>query len=164
MQRLLAAIVLLASCKKTPPARFCDQDLSGVWLNASDKSFAYRFRDQGDVVRGEFLQKLPDGGLVKPDEPVTFELHRSETALAGVMRSTEATVSGRACPVEFGVDVISCRPESLQAQVEMEVPVTEDCKRKTAEDGGDLPAHRTEFVFVRDTSHPSGGGEAPDAH
>jgi hypothetical protein len=81
--------------------------------------------------------------------------------------------------VEFGIDVTACRDASLQAVVEMEAPVTEECKRKTAEDGGDLPPHRTEFVFVRDVgssrrpegggrrfdaTHPSGGGEAPDGH
>jgi hypothetical protein len=158
MQRLLAALLLLTACKKSPP-RFCDQDLTGVWLNASDRHFAYRFRDHGDVIRGEFLQAEEDGGLTNPPDPITFELHRTETALAGVMHATEA-----GCGVEFGVDMTSCNEKSLQAQVETEVPVGPDCKRKTAEDGGDLPPHRTEFVFVRDARHPSGGGETPVAH
>jgi len=159
MQRLVLALLLSTACKKTAPARFCDQDLGGVWLNASDKHYAYRFRDHGDVVRGEFLQAEEDGGLANPDEPILFELHRTPTALAGVMRATQA-----GCAVEFGVDVTSCSETSFQAQVETEVPVGPDCKRKTAEDGGDLPPHRTEFVFVRDPRHPSGGGEAPLSH
>ncbi|TMA18763.1 MAG: hypothetical protein E6J88_19060 [Deltaproteobacteria bacterium] len=163
MQRLLAALLLLAACKKSPP-RFCDQDLTGVWLNASDKHFAYRFRDHGDVIRGEFLESQEDGGLANPPDPVTFEMHRTSDTLAGVMRSTEATASGRVCPVEFGINLTTCSANHVQAQVEMDVPVADDCKRKTAEDGGDLPPHRTEFVFVRDARHPSGGGETPVAH
>jgi hypothetical protein len=159
MQRFILVLLLVAACKKPAPARFCDEDLTGVWLNASDKHFAYRFRDHGDVIRGEFLQAEEDGGVTNPPDPITFELHRTETALAGVMRATES-----GCVVEFGVDVTSCNKESLQAQVETDVPVGPDCKRKTAEDGGDLPPHRTEFVFVRDARHPSGGGETPVAH
>ncbi|MCA1826345.1 MAG: hypothetical protein LC689_05335 [Myxococcales bacterium] len=159
MPRLFAALLLLTACKKNAPARFCDRDLTGVWLNASDKHFAYRFRDHGDVIRGEFMQAEEDGGLTRPDEPITFELHRTDSALAGVMRSTQA-----GCAVEFGVDVTTCGERSMQAQVETEVPVGPDCKRKTAEDGGDLPPHRTEFVFVRDAAHPSGDGEAPVSH
>jgi len=166
----LALALCAAACKKAPPpppARFCDQDLSGVWLNSSDTHFAYRFRDHGDVVRGEFLERRDDGALVKPDDPITFELHRTEAALAGVMRSTQTTEGGRACPVEFGVDVTTCGKTSLQAVVEMDAPVTEECRRESAEDGGDVETHRTEFVFFRDASaalHPSGGGESPDAH
>ena len=183
-----AAIILcLAACKKpgteaAPPppaaAKFCDQDLSGLWLNASDPHFAYRFRDHGDLVRGEFQQRSDDGALQNPDAPITFELHRTATALAGVMRSTQRTKGGRDCAVEFGIDITTCRAGSLQATVEMEVHLTEECKRRTAEDGGDLPTDRTEYVFVRDPGsnrklevgrgpgplHPSGGGEAPDAH
>lgn len=172
-RRCAAVLLCLAACKKPAPqplapsaaaAKFCDQDLTGVWLNSSDKHFAYRFRDHGDIVRGEFQERADDGSLRNPDEPVLFELHRTATALAGVMRSTERTQGGRDCPVEFGVDVTTCREASLQATVEMEVPVDEQCKRKSAEDGGEPETHRTEFVFVRDLSHPSDGGEAPDAH
>jgi len=159
MQRLIPALLLLAACKKPAPTRFCDQDLTGVWLNASDKHFAYRFRDHGDLIRGEFLERQEDGGLTNPPDPITFELHRIDTALAGVMRATES-----GCAIEFGVDVTSCNEKSLQAQVETQVAVGPDCKRKTAEDGGDLAPHRTEFVFVRDPKHPSGGGEPPVAH
>jgi hypothetical protein len=164
--RWATLVLCLAACKKNPPPaapRFCDQDLSGVWLNASDRHYAYRFRDHGDVVRGEFLEAEEDGGLRAPDEPITFELHRTDTALAGVMRSTQPTQGGRECPVEFGIDVTVCN-QRLQATVEMEAPIAEDCKRKTAEDGGELPTHRTEFVFVRDQVHPSGGGEGPVSH
>lgn len=163
-------MTLVLACKKPappPPARFCDVDLTGLWVNASDNHFAYRFRDHGDVIRGEFLERADDGGVTAPSDPITFELHRTDKALAGVMRSTTATGAGRTCPVEFGVDVTTCSEKSMQAQVETEVPVGDDCRRRTAEDGGDLPPHRTEFVFVReksDLTHPSGGGESPDAH
>ena len=157
MSRAFLLLLCLAACKKSQPqkTRFCDQDLSGIWLNASDKHFAYRFRDHGDVVRGEFVERADDGTLKNPDEPILFELHRTETALAGVMRSTQPTKGGRNCPVEFGMDV-TCGA-NLQAIVETDVDVGEDCKRLG-------PTHRTEFVFVRDTTHPSGGGETPDAH
>ncbi len=146
--RIVAVLSVLAGCKKP---RFCDQDLSAVWLNASDKHFAYRFRDHGDLVRGEFLERSDDGKLKNPDEPILFELHRTETALAGVMRSTQAN-----CPVEYGIDVVSCG-QNLQATVEVDVQVGPDCKRIGE-------AHRTAFVFVRDALHPSGGGDRPDAH
>ena len=162
MQRLTLVLLAVVACKKSPPpapARFCDQDVSGVWLNASDRHFAYRFRDHGDVIRGEFLEAEADGGLKNPDDPITFELHRTKDALAGVMRAHEGS-----CPVEFGVDVTSCTEKSMQAQVETEVAVGADCKRTTAGDGGELPIHRTEFVFVRDPAHPSGGGEPPVSH
>ena len=156
--RFLAALLLLTACKKSTQ-RFCDQNLTGVWLNASDTHFAYRFRDHGDVIRGEFLQAQDDGGLTQPDEPILFELHRTDKALAGVMRANEA-----GCAVEFGVDVTSCSDKSMQAQVETDVPVGADCKRKTFEDGGEIAPHRTEFVFVRDARHPSDGGEPPVSH
>lgn len=156
--RFLAVLLVLTACKKSVP-KFCDQNLTGVWLNASDTHFAYRFRDHGDVIRGEFLQAEDDGGLTQPDDPILFELHRTQTALAGVMRAKEA-----GCPVEFGVDVTSCTDKSMQAQVETDVPVTADCKRKTLEDGGEIPPHRTEFVFVRDATHRSDGGESPVSH
>src|SRR5437763_14489403 len=112
MQRLLAVLLLLTACKKRPAPRFCDQDLTGVWLNASDKHFAYRFRDHGDVVRGEFLQAEEDGGLTNPTDPITFALHRAPTALAGVMRSSE-----NGCAIEFGVEVTSCSEKPMRAQV-----------------------------------------------
>src|SRR5258708_36117358 len=112
-----AAIVLcLAACKKSaspppsqpslaPSTRFCDQDLSGVWLNSSDKHFAYRFHDHGDVVRGEFQERSDDGGLANPSDPVTFELHRTQDAVAGVMRSTQRTDGGRDAPGEGAIVV-----------------------------------------------------------
>ena len=168
--RCAAMILCLAACKKSapqpPPAavKFCDQDLSGLWLNASDKHFAYRFRDHGEFVRGEFQERSETGMLENPADPITFELHRTAAALAGVMRTTQRTRGGRDCPVEFGIDVTLCGAQSLQAVVELEAPISEECKRKTAEDGGNLPTARAEYVFVRDALHPSGAGGAPDAH
>jgi hypothetical protein len=179
--RWAALVLAAAACKKAPPpppapARFCDQDLSGVWLNASDKHFAYRFRDRDGVVRGEFLVRSDDGVLANPAEQMTFELHRTKAALAGVMRTTQQTEGGRSCPVEFALEVTGCGESRLQAVVETDAPVNEECKRPTAEDGGVLETNRTEFVFVRDVGssrgpegegrrpdslHPSGGGEGP---
>jgi hypothetical protein len=170
MRKLCSLLLLAGACKKpAPPApaqpqRFCDQDLSGVWLNASDRAFAYRFRDHGGVVRGEFQERDADGGLRNPEEPITFELHRGPDALAGVMRSTGPAPSGRTCPVEFGIKVTSCQPGALQAVVETSVPITDDCKRKPAEDGGELPPTLVEFRFERDALHPSDGGAGALAH
>jgi hypothetical protein len=147
--RYLLALLLVAACKKPAPARFCDQDLSGVWLNASDRHFAYRFRDDGAVLQGEFLERSDDGGLENPGEPVTFDLHRTETGVSGVMRSTGPAEGGRPCPVEFKVQLTACQPGAIQAVVETSVPVGEDCKRKAAEDGGELPAALSEFRFER---------------
>jgi hypothetical protein len=145
--RYALALLLLTACKK--PARFCDQDLSGVWLNSSDRHFAYRFRDDGGVVRGEFLERSDDGGLANPADPILFELHRTENAVAGVMRATDRTGGGRTCPVEFGIKLTSCGPDAVQAVVETSLPIGEDCKRKTAEDGGELSPSLAEYRFER---------------
>jgi hypothetical protein len=139
---------LLAACKKSP-ARFCDQDLSGVWLNSSDRRYAYRFRDQGETLRGEYLERSEDGGFANPEEPIVFELHRTSGALAGVMRSRGRTEGGRDCPIEFGIQIKSCESGAMQAVVETSVPIGEDCKRKTAQDGGGLPPSLVEFRFER---------------
>src|SRR5712691_11021092 len=102
-----AACVLLvyAACRRSPPpaqreARYCDQDLSGIWVNASDPSFAYRLTDHGEAVRGNFFRREPDGGEAAPepgDDPLLIELHRTQTALAGTMRTTAESPSGRRC-------------------------------------------------------------------
>lgn len=165
---LLLALVL--GCKRgaeAPPApsRFCDTDLSGVWLNASDPAFAYRFRDHGDTIRGEFVHRAPDGGLSAPDAPILFELHRTSESLAGVMKSSQATQSGRECPAEFGIQLSACKPDQVQAVVETVIPITEDCQRIVkGPDGGEVKPELREFVFQRDRTHPSGGGEGPVAH
>ena len=162
------ALLLLAGCRRpapaatapVPAARFCDQDLSGVWTNASDRHFAYRFRDHGGVLRGEYLVAGDDGGLESPPEPILFELHRTDAALAGVMKATGPAPSGRVCPVEFGIQVSSCQPDALVVVVETEVPVTDQCRRKRAEDGGEIAPALVEFRFERrfERLHPSGGG------
>src|SRR5450432_1960320 len=99
LYRVLAAGMLLCACKRpappTPPvASFCDRDLSGVWVNSSDKHFAYRLRDHGGLVRGEFLERDDDGGLRKPDDPMLFELHRKGGGVSGVMRTHGPSPSG----------------------------------------------------------------------
>lgn len=160
--RWAALALCLAGCKKQAPARrFCDQDLSGVWLNSMDRHFAYRLRDHGGIIRGEFVQRGEDGGLTAPDDPIQFEFVRREDVVKGTMRSTQRTQGGRDCPVEFGIDLTACAPDRITAVVEMDAVVGEDCRRRTAEDGGELPTHRTEYVFVRGAAHPSDGGEAP---
>ena len=158
------ALLLLAACRKTPappaqapaPQRFCDRDLSGTWVNASDRHYAYRFRDHGGVLRGEYLVAQDDGGLSAPPEPILFELHRTDAALAGVMKATGPARSGRICPVEFGIRVSSCEPDAIRAVVETEVPMSDACVREErTEDGGEIPPALVEFRFER--LHPSGG-------
>jgi hypothetical protein len=148
---LLAACLAAAGCKKAPPPqpRFCDQDLSGVWLNSSDRHFAYRFRDHGGVVSGEFLQRADDGGMTAPSPPITFEMRRSPDAIAGVMRGSDTTQGGHACATEFETRVTDCKPDALQVVSETTAPIGEDCKRLTAADGGALPLDLTEFRFER---------------
>ena len=150
MSRLLLAVACLtfAACKRDPP-RFCDQDLSGLWLNSSDRHFAYDFRDDGGVVAGDFRQRADDGGLGKPPEPITFELKRAGSAVDGVMRSTGTTAGGKTCPVEFQTRITDCKPDAIQVVVEISAPVGEDCKRLTAPDGGALPPAWREFVLER---------------
>ena len=143
--------------------RFCDQDVSGVWVNASDRHFAYRFRDHGGVLRGEYLARNDDGGLAKPDEPILFELHRTEAALAGVMKSTGPAPGGRSCPVDFGIKVSACEPAAMIAVVETEVPITDDCRRARLADGGEVAPALVEFRFERiedEPDHPPVGGPA----
>jgi hypothetical protein len=163
MPRLLLLLTLCASCKKPAPAATCDQDLSGLWLNSSDHHFAYRLRDHGGLVRGEFLERDDDGGLHPPDDPILFELHRSSDAVAGVMRATGQTPGGRTCPVEYGIRLSSCQAEAMQAVVETSVQVDENCKRLAAEDGGETQPQLAEFRFER-LSHPSDGGDGPVSH
>ena len=149
MRVLLLAALVVAACKKQP-APYCAQDLSGVWLNSSDRHFAYRFRDHGDVVRGEYLERTDAQELRNPSDPVLFELHRTEVALAGVMKMTLDLPSGRKCPFEFGIKMSSCQPEALQAVVEMAADVNEDCSRKPGEPS------LVEYRFERD--HALDGG------
>ncbi|HWE25920.1 MAG TPA: hypothetical protein VG496_18435 [Myxococcales bacterium] len=151
---LFVAVALLAGCKRTGSApRYCNEDLSGVWVNASDDSYAYRLDDHGDVVRGKFFRREPDGGEAAPepgDDPMLIELHRTSTALAGTMRTKgEAPPVGRRCDLEFGIRVSSCQREALQIVVETSYDVRDDCTRQKAEDGGDLPPELTEYRWDR---------------
>lgn len=158
MPRWLLLLTLCAGCKRDapPPGKFCGGDLSGVWLNSSDKHFAYRLRDHGEVIRGEFLEADNDGGLHQPDEPILFELHRSPDAVAGVMKASQATPGGHACPVDYGIRLTSCHADALQAQVETSAQITENCKRLTFADGGEPPPDLAEFRFER-APHPQQG-------
>jgi hypothetical protein len=154
----LLALCALSACKKAPPkpARFCDQDLSGVWLNASDRHFAYRFRDQGEIVRGEYLERQDDGALKAPPEPILFELQRTAAALSGAMRSTGTAPSGRSCPIEFGIRIQSCEANALQAIVETSIPITDECRRQVYADGGEVASTQAEYRFERDLQRPKG--------
>jgi hypothetical protein len=136
-----------AGCKRVPapPARSCDQDLSGVWVNASDPSYAYRLEDRGDVVRGKFFQRGKDGGEVAPEEPMLIELHRTDQGLAGVMKTSGESPSGRKCPVDFGLRVSSCQPGVLQVVAETQAGVRDDCTRAREADGGEAAPVLTEY-------------------
>ena len=153
MPRLIVFLACLAAaaCRKAsqPQPRFCDQGLSGLWLNSSDRHFAYRFREDAGVIRGEYLQREDDGGLSSPVEPITFELRRGEEAVTGVMRTAGESPSGRACPVEFETRISDCKPDALQLVVEVSAAIGEDCKRTPAEDGGIAPRDLREFRFER---------------
>jgi hypothetical protein len=153
MPRLAAILACLAAaaCKKAPPAppRFCDQDLSGLWLNSSDRHFAYRFREDGGVILGDYLERAEDGGLTPSADAITFELRRSADAIAGVMRGSGETAGGRICPLEFETRVSDCKPDSLQVVVETSANVGEDCQRLPAEDGGVAARDLREFRFER---------------
>jgi len=147
---VLAASLGAAGCRKTPaPPAFCAQDLSGVWLNSSDRHFAYRFRDDGKTVAGEFLQRSDDGQMTPPADPITFELKRSAESIEGVMRGSDQTRGGRTCPVEFETKITDCKPDALQVVSETSAPIDEECKRLTAEDGGILPRDLAEYRFER---------------
>ena len=158
MPRVLVLVTLLFACKKAPgsapPARFCDQDLSGLWLNSSDKHFAYRLSDREGKISGEFVERHDDGGMEAPSEPIRFELARTADSVAGVMRTTGAAPSGRVCPVEYGFRLTDCKAASVQAVVETSAVIDDDCKRKLAEDGGQIPADLTEFRFERAPQGP----------
>ena len=166
MLRIAPFLLLCASlaCKKPQPARFCDQDLTGLWFNSSDKHFAYRLQDDRTaLVRGEFLERADDGGLKAPEEPISFELHRSQDKLAGVKRTKGPSPAGGVCPIEFDFHVSDCQPDAMQAVVEMSAPIGDDCKRKTTEDGGAIPPQLAEFRFER-AFHRSVGGDGPVSH
>jgi len=153
MPRLIVFLAWLgaAACRKASQAqpRYCDQDLSGLWLNSSDRHFAYRFREDAGVIQGDYLQREDDGGLSNPAEPITFELHRTNEAVSGVMRTTGESPSGRACPVEFETRISDCKADALQVVVEVSAALGEDCKRTPAEDGGIAPRDLREFRFER---------------
>ena len=153
MSRVFFLVVCLAvgACRKAPTAqpRFCDQDLSGLWVNSSDKSFAYNFRDDGGLIRGDFVVRAEDGGLTKPSEPITFEMKRTDAAIAGVMRSRDATAGGQTCVVEYEIKVSDCKPDTLQVVAEVSAPVGDDCKRLSAPDGGAVPPDLREFRLER---------------
>jgi hypothetical protein len=147
------AVAMLLGCKRNQPAtRYCNQDLSGIWVNSTDEAFAYRLNDHGDVVRGKFFRREPDGGDAAPeagDDPIVIELHRTATGLAGMMRTKGDAPGGRRCDLEFGVRISSCQPDALQVVGETSYDVREDCTRQKAEDGGDLPPVLTEYRWDR---------------
>jgi hypothetical protein len=150
---LIALVVAGAGCKReTPQAAqrtpYCDQNLTGVWVNSSDPSFAYRLDDHGATVDGKFFRRETDGGTAPTaadEEPMTIELHRSADALSGVMKTTGESPSGRKCPVEFGLRVSSCQPQALQVVAEMQLGLRDDCTRAKEADGGEPTPELVEF-------------------
>jgi hypothetical protein len=147
------AASVLAGCKRNQPqARYCNEDLSGIWVNSTDEAFAYRLNDHGDVVRGKFFRRGPDGGDAAPEageDPMLIELHRTATALAGTMRTKGEAPGGKRCDLEFGIRVSSCQRDALQVVAETSYDVREDCSRQRSEDGGDLPPVLTEYRWER---------------
>jgi|GEM_PF-1548721 len=170
--------VALSGCKKSAaapaapkvPPRFCDQDLSGTWVNSSDRRYGYRLHDHGDTIRGDFFRRSEDGGSAAPDEPMIIELHRTAEALAGLMRTTDRTAGGRSCPIEFGLQVESCAGEALQIVAETEVPIDEECARQKLPDGGAVQPSLVEYSWERESrvqsgaAHPSDGGDQATRH
>ena len=157
---LLCAVLSFApGCKRSapPPARYCNQDLSGVWVNTTDPASAYRLTDHGDSVRGQYFRREADGGepgdepiFYEPgDEPILFDLHRTATALAGTMKMKGEAPGGRNCDLEFGVRVSSCQPDALQVVAETSYDIREDCSRQKSEDGGEIPPRLTEYRWER---------------
>jgi hypothetical protein len=146
-----ALLFAAAACKTAPPApKFCDQDLSGVWVNASDTRFAYRLSDKGDTVNGQFFAREADGGEAPPEgEPIRFELKRGSDTLAGTMKGSGESPSGRVCPVDFKLNVTSCEATHLQIVAETRVNVRDDCSRARTEDGGIAKATLVEYRWQR---------------
>jgi len=149
---LCAAVALSAGCKRAQP-RYCDQDLSGVWVNSSDPAYAYRLEDHGDSVRGKFFRREADGGEAAPepgDDPMLIDMQRTGKALAGTMKTKgEAPGSTRKCDLEFAIRVSSCQPDALQVVGETSYDVREDCTRQKQEDGGEIPPRLTEYRWER---------------
>jgi hypothetical protein len=147
----IAVFVAVADCRRPPPApKFCDQDLSGVWVNASDTHFAYRLSDKGDTVNGQFFAREADGGEAPSEgEPIRIELKRAGDALAGVMKGSGQSPTGRVCPVDFKLNVTSCDGASLQIVAETRVSVSDDCTRARSEDGGIVKATLVEYRWQR---------------
>ena len=146
-----AAISISAGCKRAPP-RYCDQDLSGVWVNASDPAYAYRLEDDGKSVRGKFFRRESDGGEAAPepgDDPMLIDLHRTDKALAGTMKSKGEAPGGRRCDLEFTMRVSSCQPDALQVVGETSYDVRDDCSRQKEEDGGVIAPRLTEYRWER---------------
>jgi hypothetical protein len=150
---LFCVAALLSGCKRNQAEpRYCAQDLSGVWVNSSDESFAYRLTDGRELVRGQFFHRQPDGGEAPHeagDEPMLIELHRTATALTGTMRTKGESPGGKPCDLEFTLRVTSCQPDALQVVAETSYDVREDCTRQKAEDGGDIPPRLTEYRWER---------------
>jgi len=149
MPRPLAILLCLAAvaCKKGP--RYCDQDIGGIWINATDPHYAYRFQEDGGVVRGEYLVRSDDGGLSAPPEAVTFDLKRTHESVGGWMHGKDTTAGGKECPVDFDTKITDCKPGSLQVLSEIHVAAGEDCKRLTLPDGGEMPRYLREYVLIR---------------
>ena len=101
-------------------------------MNASDPAYAYRLEDDGKSVRGKFFRREADGGEAAPepgDDPMLIDLHRTDKALAGTMKSKGEAPGGRHCDLEFTMRVSSCQPDALQVVGETSYGVRDDCSR-----------------------------------
>src|SRR5207244_12209388 len=134
------------------PPRYCDQDLSGVWVNASDPAYAYRLEDRGESVRGKFFRREADGGEAAPepgDDPMLIDLHRTDKALAGTMKTKGEAPGGRRCDLEFTMRVSSCQPDALQVVGEPLYGARGDRGRATGGGGGRTARGRPEHAGER---------------
>jgi hypothetical protein len=148
----LAVLFAAAACKKpVAAARYCNQDVSGIWVNASDPHFAYRLEDKGETVSGKFFSRDPDGGdsTSQPGEAILIELRRGAETLDGVMKASGQSPSGRTCPIDFKLQVTSCEAATLQVVAETRVSVRDDCSRAREEDGGLARTTLVEYRWQR---------------
>jgi hypothetical protein len=150
---LLALAAALGPACKRAPAAPCPFDLGGVWVNASDERYGYRLQDSGAQVTGEFFLREPSGAAIPRaagEAPITFSLRRDGSALAGTMRGSAATRSGKSCELDFTVRITTCAPAQLQVVSEATAQLGEDCQRlRGLPDGGQIRPDLAEFVWIR---------------
>jgi hypothetical protein len=151
--------VAASACKKQGTL-FCDQDLTGRWVKASNEQTAFRLSDRNGVVIGELFQTgdpaaapASVGMLPAPapgQAPWLLRLQRTRETIAGTIHAIVRTPSGKRCPAEFALEVLECRRDQLSMHAQIGVQVSDDCTpRSVGNDGAPLPQHVTEFTLLR---------------